>query len=172
MTHRDGKRIGRVIGARLLGETQKRLDHASDLGLARATVTADRGLHLLRRVAGAWDTALSRSEHHRTTAMADGECCGHVLAEVELLQGDRVRLVLDEQPINLGVDVDQPPLLGRAGRGLDHAAIQRNEPPATTGDDAVAGAGQAGINAEDNHVQGFCAEVRTPAPTADYAGLR
>ena len=47
--------------------------------------------------------------------------------------------------------------LGRrvARRGVDDAAVERDQAPAALRDDAVAGRGQAGVDAEDDHCRGI-----------------
>jgi hypothetical protein len=75
----------------------------------------------------------------------------HVLAEVELLECHGVRLVLAEQRVHGSVDLCQAPL-GREPRARgDHATVQRQQPPVAALDHAVAGAGEARVDAENDH---------------------
>ena len=134
-----------------LGEAEQRLDHARHLVLLRAPAAADSALDLLRRVARARQPALAGSQQHHAARLPDGERGAHVLAEVQLLERHRIGRVLVEQRVDGGVDLRQAPL-GREFRGgRDHAAVQRHEPAAAPRDDAVAGVGEAGIDAEDDH---------------------
>jgi len=91
-------------------------------------------------------------EHDDAARVADGEGGSHVLAEVQLLERHRVRLVAGDQLVDLLVDVGQASLVRGAGMRLDHAAVERGETtPAVPLHDAVAGVGQAGVDAEDDH---------------------
>ena len=83
--------------------------------------------------------------------MPDGERRLHVLAEVELLQRDRIGLVRDDQRIELGVQLGEAPLAREFGGGLDHAAGEREQPPAAAFDDAVSGVREAGVDSEHDH---------------------
>ena len=72
-------------------------------------------------------------KYSSSSAIASGSCVG-------------------DQLLDLGVDVGQAPLASQFGRRLDHAAVERHEPPVAARDHAVAGAGQPWIDAEDDHV--------------------
>jgi len=151
VTHRNRQRIGRVIGPRLLRQAKQRLHHAGDLILARTPVAANGGLDLLGGVARAFKAALPRRQHHYATGVADRECRAHVLAEVQLLERNRVGLVLAQQRVHRSVDVSEAPLLRNPGTCLDHAPVERHEPPLPACNHSVARVGQAGIYAEDDH---------------------
>ena len=144
MADRHRERVGGVVGPRLGGEPEQRLHHPRDLLLPGAPAAAHRALDLLRRVAGARHAALAGGEHHHPARLPDRERAAGVLAEVQLLERDRVRLVLAQQRLHARVDVGEPPL-GRRARGRrDDAAVERREPPARAADDdAVAGVGEA-----------------------------
>ena len=103
------------------------------------------------RVADARHAALAGGEHHDAARLADGEGAARVRAEVQLLERHRVGLVLAEQRVHRVVDLGEPPLRRQAGGRLDHAAVERDEPPAAAGDDAVAGVGEARVYAEHDH---------------------
>ena len=138
-------------GAGLRGERRAAPDHARDLVLVGAPVAADGGLDLLGRVAGARHAALPGGQHHHAAGVADREGGAHVLAEVELLQGDRVGLMLGQQRSIARVDVGQAALLGTPARVSitpPSSAVRR---PPLARHDAVAGAGQAGVYAEHDH---------------------
>src|SRR6185503_20966561 len=53
------------------------------------------------------------------------------------------------------VDRGEPLRRVKPRRGFDDAAVEREQPPALLRDDAVAGVGHAGIDAEDDHVHGW-----------------
>ncbi len=101
-------------------------------------------------------------EHHHAARVADGERGADVLPEVELLQGHGVGGVLLQQRIHAGIDVDQSSLDWQPGGGLDDAAVECGHAPASARHHAVASVGQAGVDAEHDHDEGFCAAGRTP----------
>ncbi len=149
---RDRERVGGVVLARLLLEREQRRDHPRDLLLVGAPAAAYRALDLLRGVARTRQSALAGGEHHDAARVTDGECRAHVLAEVQLLERDRIGLVRGDQLLDLVVDVRQSPLARQRGRRLDHTAVERHEPAVAASDHAVAGVGEPGIDAEDDHV--------------------
>ncbi len=163
MTDGHRQRVGGVIGSRLLGEPEQRLDHTRNLILLGAPAATDRTLHLLRGVARARNAVLAGHEQDHAAGLTNGERGAHVLAEIQLLERHRVGFVLAHQRIDSVVDLGQAPLRRRLGTCADHAAVQRQQARAASLDDAVARVGQAGIYAEDDHGQGFCARHRTPA---------
>jgi diguanylate cyclase (GGDEF)-like protein len=152
---RDGERVGRVVGARRLGQAQQRLHHPLDLVLAGAAAAADGALDLLGRVVRARHAALAGGHEDRPARLADGESCANVLTEIQSFEGDRIGLVLDEQVRHPLVQDGQAPLGRHARARLDHAAVERGEPPGPAHDDAVTGVRQAGIDAEDHHPAGI-----------------
>ena len=97
--------------------------------------------------------ALSGGQHHHAAGVADGERGTHVLAEVQLLERHCVGSVRGEELLDRLMDIGQAPLLGSAGRRLDHAAVERHKAALPARDDAIAGVGQAGIYAEDDHAE-------------------
>ena len=96
----------------------------------------------------------SRREH-RPARLPDGEGRANVLTEEQRFEGDGVGLVRGEQVENPLMQHRQAPLGRDARARLDHAAVERGEPPGAPGDDAVAGVGEAGIDAEDDHPAGI-----------------
>jgi hypothetical protein len=60
-----------------------------------------------------------------------------------------------QQVQNLLMEHRQAPLGRHARARLDHAAVERREPPGAPRDHAVAGVGEAGIDAEDHHPAGI-----------------
>ncbi len=94
---------------------------------------------------------LAGGEQHDAACLPDGEGGAHVLAEVQLLQRDRVGFVLLQQRVHGGVDLGQAPLRRQLRARADDAAVQCQQPAAAACDDAVAGAGEAGVYAEDDH---------------------
>ncbi len=151
MADRHRERVGRVVGPRLLRQAEQRLDHARHLILLRAAAAADRALDLLRGVAGTRQPALAGGEQHHAARLPDGERRAHVLAEVQLLQRHRIRLVLRQQGVHRGVDLSQAALRRELRARADDAAVQCQQSTAAARDDAVAGVGQARIYAEDDH---------------------
>jgi hypothetical protein len=83
----------------------------------------------------------------------DGERRAHVLAEVELLEGDRAGGVGGQQLLDLLIDIGQPALARDPRRRLDHAPVESAQPTLLQRHHAVAGAGEARIYAEDDHAQ-------------------
>ena len=112
---RDRERVGGVVGLGRLGEPEQRADHLLDLVLGGGAAAADRHLHRLRRVVEAGDPALAGGEHRDAARLADGDRRAHVLAEVEVLERDRGRLVPGDQ-------------LARARRGCAPGAARRARP--------------------------------------------
>ena len=53
---------------------------------------------------------------------------------------------------------------GRPARRLDHAAVERDQAPAALRDDAEAGVGDAGVDAEDDHAEVILRPARMPSP--------
>ena len=151
MADRHRQRIGCVVGPRLLAQPEQRLDHARHLILLGAAVAADSTLDLLRRVAGARDAVLAGREHHHAARLPDGERRAHVLAEVQLLERHRMRLVLVEQGVDGGVDLGQATLRRELRAGGDDAAVQSQQPPAAARHDAVAGVRETGVDSKDDH---------------------
>ena len=151
MADRDGERVGGVVRPRQLEQPEQRLHHARHLLLVCAAAAAHRPLDLLRGVARARDGALARREHRGAARLTDGERRTHVLTEVQLLERKRIGLVLVDQHLDGRVDIGQAPLLRRLGAGADDAAVERDEAAVAARDDAVAGVGQPGIDAEDYH---------------------
>ena len=106
-------------------------DHPLHLVLAGAAGAADRALDLLRRVGAARDAALAGGEQHDAARLADRERGARVGAEVEVLDRDRVGPVLVDQLAD--ARVDRRPAArssGAPGARLDHAAVERDQPPA------------------------------------------
>src|SRR5262249_24592217 len=102
-------------------------------------------------------------EHDDAARVPDSEGGPDVLAEVQLLQRQRIGRVAGDQPVDLLVYVRQTPLDRRLrGRAYD-AAVERHEPAFALCDDAVARVRETGVDAEDDHDAGFCACLRTPA---------
>jgi adenylate cyclase len=151
MADGDREGIGGMVGSWRLGETQKRPYHPRDLILSGAAGTADGALDLLGRVAGAGHAALTGGEHHDAAGLTDGEGAAGVGAEVELLKGDRVGVVLCQQLPHGLVDPCQPQLRADPSGGLDHAAVERHRAPAAVGDDSISGVGEARVYAEHDH---------------------
>ncbi len=151
MADGDGERVGRVVGTRLLGQAEQRLDHARHLVLRRAAAAAHRALDLLGGVAGTADGLLAGGEHRHAAGLPDRERGPHVLAEVELLERHRVGLVLAQQILERAVDLGQAPLVRCPGARLDDAAVERDQPAVAARDDAVARVGETRVYAEDDH---------------------
>ena len=148
---RHRERVGGVVGVRRAREAEQRPDHVLDLRLAGGAIAADRHLHRLRRVVEAGHVVLRRGEHRDAARLADRGRRAHVLAEVEVLERKRRRLMPADQLLELRVDPREPRLQRPARRGLDHAAVNGTHLPARNPDDAEAGVRQPGINAHHNH---------------------
>ena len=155
MADRDRERVGGVIGARRLGQAQQRLHHPLHLVLRGATAAAHGALDLLRRVVVARDPALAGRDEHRPARLPDGERRADVLTEKQCLEGDGVGLVGRKKVVHALVEHGETALRRHARARLDHAAVERREPPGAARDDAVAGVGEAGIYAEDHHPTGI-----------------
>ena len=171
-----------MVGPRLgSAQPEQRLHHPRDLLLGRAAVAADRALDLLGRVAEARHAALAGGQHHDPARLADRERGAHVLAEVQLLERHRVGLVLLQQLLHGRVDVGQPALLRRssAAVSITPPSSASRRPPRRS-DDAVAGARQAGVDAEHDHGRvilrrcpdaclPYACTARWPASDIDFA---
>ena len=83
--------------------------------------------------------------------LADGERGARVLAEEEVLDRERGRLVARDQVADARVDAREPALERLVGAGPDHAAVERRELLPAREDHPKAGMGGAGIDAEDDH---------------------
>ena len=139
--------------------------------LLGAPVAADRALDLLRRVADARQRRAGRPPASPTPrACPTANAVLHVLAEVQLLERHRVGLVLGDQRLERrrGCRPDGAPRASSA-RGLDHAAVERDQAPAAARDDAVAGVRQAGVDAEDDHERVILRPRSDACPAAAYA---
>ena len=133
---------------------------------SRAAAAADGALDLLGGVAGARHAALAGREHHHAARLPDREGAARVLAEVELLERDRVGLVLGEQRLERRVDLGQAPLVRRRRARVSMTPpSSATQAPAAARDDAVAGVGEAGVDAEDDHGH----VILRPAPDACLA---
>ena len=132
-------------------QRQQRLDHPRDLVLVRAAGAADGVLDLLRRVGDDVEAPLAGGEHDDAACLADGERARDVLAEVDVLHREDRHEVLVEQLADAPVDGGQADLHRSFRAGRDDAAVEREQAPAATLDDTVAGVGGAGVDAEDDH---------------------
>ena len=131
------------------GEPEQGADHLLDLALGGRAAAADGHLHRLRRVVEAGDPALGGGEHRDAARLADGDRRAHVLAEVEVLERDRGRLVPGDQLLELGVDAGEPGLERQVRRRLDHAAVDGGHLAAGHPDDAEARVRHARVYAHD-----------------------
>ena len=119
---RHRERVGGVVGRRRLGQPEQRRHHPLDLALVGRARAADGLLHGLRRVVEAGHAALGGGEHRDAARLADAQRRAHVLAEEEVLERHRLRLVPVDQlaPATRGSSARRSS--GRqVGRGLDHA---------------------------------------------------
>ena len=148
---RDREGVGRVLGVRRHLEREQLLDHARDLVLVGAARAADGVLDLLGRVRDDVEPALAGGEHDDAARLPDGERARRVLAEVDVLHRDDLHEVLVEQLADAAVDRGEADLHGGFRAGRDDAAVEREQAPAAALDDAVAGVGGAGVDAEDDH---------------------
>src|SRR5439155_27242902 len=107
-------------------------------------------------VARARHALLPGGEHRGSAALPDGEGGASVLAEVQLLERHRVRVVRGQQLLDARVQLGQTHLRRRASGGANHAGTHRSPAAraarATRGrHDTEAGAGEAGVDAENDH---------------------
>ena len=103
---------------------------------------------------------------HDAARLADGEGRARVDAEEDVLHGQRAGPVrVGSSPTRAWMTASRVPIGSARGR-LDHATVERDQPPAAAGHHAVARVGGAGIDAEDDHAAGFSA----PGPDA-FRGL-
>ena len=97
--------------------------------------------------------ALAGGEHHDPARLPDGE---RASARWRRSTGPRPppprACSSSSSSPHAGVDRGQARAGVRARRGLDHAAVERDQPAALVRDHAVAGVGDAGVDAEDDHV--------------------
>ena len=148
MRHRDGERVGGVLGLRI-GLRQQHADHQADLRLLGVAGADDRLLHQVRRVFGDQHAGLRRHQQRDAARLP------------ELQRRDRV--AVDEGRLDRGlvgpefVDDARQPVMDRhqpLGErellvGLDRAARQVDQPVALAADQAPAGAAEARVDAED-----------------------
>ena len=149
---RDRERVGGVLGVRRHLERQQRLDHARDLVLLRAPGAADGVLDLLGRVGDDVQPALAGGEHDDAARLADGERAARRSCRSRCPPSrSTLHEVLVEQLADATVDRGEADLRRGFRAGRDDAAVEREQAPAAALDDAVAGVGGAGVDAEDDH---------------------
>ena len=148
----DGDRegVGGVIGGRRTRQPQQGSDHLLNLALGGRAAAADSHLHRLRAVVEARDLALGGGEHDDPPRLPDGDRRAHVLAEVQLLEADRDRLVPADQLLDGGMDPLQALRRSLIGRRLDDASVDRVHAAACHAHDAEPRARDAWINAHDD----------------------
>ncbi len=151
VTDRYRQRVSGVVGRRKIGKRQDRLHHSLYLVLRGPAGATYRRLDLLRRVPGARDVLLPGGQHDDTASLADRERAAGVLAEIQFFQRHCVRRVAQDQVHDLLVDLREAALGRSVGARLDDAAVQRDEATAASANDAEAGVGEAGVDAEDDH---------------------
>jgi hypothetical protein len=107
MGHRDGERIGRVMGARI-GLGQEHADHHADLCLLAVAGPDDGLLHQVGGVFGNRQAGDRRHQHGDAARLAELEGGGCVLVDEGGLDGGFVRRVLFHYPPQPVVNGEEP----------------------------------------------------------------
>jgi hypothetical protein len=92
---------------------------------------------------------LGGGQHRHSPRLADGDGGAHVLAEEEVLERDRHRLVPGDQLLELGVDAGEAGLERRPRGSLDDATIDGAHPSAREPHNTEARVRHAGVYAHD-----------------------
>ena len=148
MADGDGEGVCGVGGRWRLGEAEERLHHERDMLLGAAAVGGEELLDLGRLVEGHRQAGAGGGEGRCGARFADGDG-GTSVSEDEVFDGDFLRLVLGDYVENSLVDAHEA--LGDGGlcrwaNGAEgDGAVRR----AVGDDDAVAGDGESGVDAED-----------------------
>ena len=91
-------------------------------------------------------------DHHRPSTIGGHRLCAvRVAPEVQVLDGKRHRRVLADEIAHARVDMCEPPLERQPGARVDHAAVERGQPPAVRQHDSIPGVCRARVYAEDDH---------------------
>ena len=141
-----------MIGGGRRGQPQQRRHHPLHLVLARAAAAAYRELHGLRRVCEAGHAAGAGRREHRAARLADREGRAHVAAEEDVLDRERRRPVLRDQPFDTVRDRRQAQLERFVRGRRDHAAPERHERAPAALHEPETGGGGAWIYAENDRV--------------------
>src|SRR5207248_6322797 len=88
---------------------------------------------------------------HGAARLSDGECGAGVGADERLLERDRIRRVLGDEPRDAFEDRLQPKLRALAGRGRPPAVPRSPEAPAAFVDDPVPARSRSWVDAYDLH---------------------
>ena len=158
MAEGDGEGVGGVGWFGGLVEVEKGLDHQRDLVLAAAAVGGDELLDLGGLVEGGREAGLRGGEEGGGAGFADGDGGANV-ADDEVLDGD---FVWDGLADDVGEGfVDAEEALGDGGLGWrsDGAEVEGFVAVAVGADEALAGAGEAGVDAEDGDGAGRTIEL-------------
>ena len=158
-----------MVGRGDLGQAEQPRDHPPDLILAGASVPAYRTLDLLGGVRARRDPALAGGQQHHPAGLADRERGPGVGAEVQLLDRNRIRAITLEQLHHMAVNLRQPALEPDAGGRLDHAGGEHAQGRPGTLDHAVAGAGGAGVDSNDDHWTTILRREPDASPADGYA---
>ena len=139
------------FGAGNVVEAEDRLHHLPHLLLLRAAVAADGLLDRSRRVLSARDAGGRRGDEHGSARLPDGECDAGVGADVRLLQGDGIRLVLRDQLLDAREDREQPRLQPLPRRRSPPPVARGPEAPVSFVDDPVPASSRPWVDSEDFH---------------------
>ena len=148
---RDGEGVGGVVGLRRSRQAEQGADHSLNLLLGRRAASADRHLHRLWGVVEARHAALARGQQDHAPGLTNGDSRAHVLAEVDVLEGDRHRLVPGQKLGERLMDAYEAALGGLASRRLDDAPVDRAHLAARDADHTEPGARHARVDAHDDH---------------------
>ena len=148
MRHRDGERVGGVLGFRI-GLRQQHADHQADLRLLGVARADDGLLHQVRRVFGHQHAGLRRHQQCDAARLTELQGRGRVAVDEGRLDRGLVRAEFVDDARQPVMDRHQPFGERELVAGLDRAAREVDQPVALAADQAPAGAAEARIDAED-----------------------
>ena len=151
MAYGDGESVGGVVGGRHLLEVEEHFYHALDLALFRAAVACDCLLDLLGCVFAKWKIGLGGGEDGNAAAFTDGHGAFYIYAEEELFEAGDIGAVFVDDEDEFVVYALESLGQGFGGAGFDAAVGQHDGALSVVIDNAIAGVGQAGIDAKDSH---------------------
>ena len=166
MRHRDGERIGGIVGGRV-GFGQQHADHHPHLALVAVAGADDALLHQVRRIFGDRHAGSGRHHHGDAARLAELERRLGVLVDEGRLDRRLVRPEFFENAHQPVMDGEKPrgervPIVGR-----HRAAADKAEPIAGNLDHAPAGAAEPRIDAENANRAASCPMTIAP-PARDF----
>src|SRR5579862_1403972 len=151
VAYRNGERVGRVVRRRQLVQPEDRLHHPLHLRFLRPAVAGHRVLHRRGRVLGAGHAGLGGRDEHGAARLSDGERGAGVDADEGLLEDDRIRVELGDEPGHAVVDRLQAELGALAGGRRPPAVVEALEAPSAFVDDPVPASSRSWVASDDSH---------------------